>query len=34
MKRNARLFAVVACALFAFVFMGAEKAKKRSEELV
>ena len=28
MKRNVRLFAVVACALFAFVFMGAEKAKK------
>ena len=27
MKRNGRLFAVVACALFAFVFMGAEKAK-------
>ncbi len=26
MKRNVRLFAVVACALFAFVFMGAEKA--------
>jgi len=28
MLRNVRLFAVVACALFAFVFMGAEKAKK------
>ena len=27
MKRNVRLFAGVACALFAFVFMGAEKAK-------
>jgi branched-chain amino acid transport system substrate-binding protein len=27
MKRNVRLFAVVACALFAFMFMGAEKAK-------
>jgi branched-chain amino acid transport system substrate-binding protein len=27
MKRNVRLFAVVTCALFAFVFMGAEKAK-------
>ena len=27
MKRNVRLFAVVASALFAFVFMGAEKAK-------
>jgi branched-chain amino acid transport system substrate-binding protein len=27
MKRNMRLFAVVACALFAFVFMGAEKPK-------
>jgi branched-chain amino acid transport system substrate-binding protein len=27
MKRNVRLFAVVACALFAFVFMGAENAK-------
>ncbi len=27
MKRNVRLFAVVACALFAFVFMGAEKSK-------
>jgi branched-chain amino acid transport system substrate-binding protein len=27
MKRNVRLFAVVACALFAFVFMGAEKPK-------
>lgn len=27
MKRNMRLFSVVACALFAFVFMGAEKAK-------
>jgi branched-chain amino acid transport system substrate-binding protein len=27
MNRNARLFAVVACALFAFMFMGAEKAK-------
>jgi len=27
MKRNVRLFAIVACALFAFVFMGAEKAK-------
>jgi len=28
MKKNVRLFAVLACALFAFVFMGAEKAKK------
>jgi branched-chain amino acid transport system substrate-binding protein len=28
MKRNVRLFAVVGFALFAFVFMGAEKAKK------
>lgn len=28
MKRNVPLFAVVACALFSFVFMGAEKAKK------
>src|SRR4030065_158028 len=28
MKRNVRLFAVVACALFAFVFLGAEKAGK------
>ena len=28
MNRNIRLFAVVVCALFAFVFMGAEKAKK------
>jgi branched-chain amino acid transport system substrate-binding protein len=28
MKRNLRLFAVVACVLFAFVFMGAEKAGK------
>jgi branched-chain amino acid transport system substrate-binding protein len=28
MKRNVRLFVVVACTLFAFVFMGAEKAKK------
>ena len=27
MKRNVRLFAVVACVLFAFVFMGAEKPK-------
>ncbi|HEX2770622.1 MAG TPA: ABC transporter substrate-binding protein, partial [Geobacteraceae bacterium] len=27
MKRNVRLFAVLACALFAFVFMGAEKPK-------
>jgi branched-chain amino acid transport system substrate-binding protein len=27
MKRNVRLLAVVACALFAFVFMGAEKPK-------
>jgi branched-chain amino acid transport system substrate-binding protein len=27
MKRNARLFAVVACTLFAFVLMGAEKPK-------
>jgi branched-chain amino acid transport system substrate-binding protein len=27
MKRNVRLFAVVACVLFAFMFMGAEKAK-------
>ena len=27
MKRNVRLFAVVACALLAFVFMGAENAK-------
>jgi len=27
MKRTVRLFAVVACALFAFVFMGAEKPK-------
>lgn len=27
MKRNVSLFAVVACALFSFVFMGAEKAK-------
>jgi len=27
MKRISRLFSVVACALFAFVFMGAEKAK-------
>ena len=27
MKRNVRLVAVVACALFAFVFMGAEKPK-------
>jgi branched-chain amino acid transport system substrate-binding protein len=27
MKKNVRLFAVVACALFAFVFMGAENAK-------
>ena len=28
MKRSVSLFAVVACALFSFVFMGAEKAKK------
>ncbi len=28
MKRTVRLLAVVACVLFAFVFMGAEKAKK------
>jgi branched-chain amino acid transport system substrate-binding protein len=28
MKKNVSLFAVVACALFSFVFMGAEKAKK------
>jgi branched-chain amino acid transport system substrate-binding protein len=28
MKKNMRLFAVFACALFAFVFLGAEKAKK------
>ena len=28
MKRNVSLFAVVACALFSFVFLGAEKAKK------
>jgi branched-chain amino acid transport system substrate-binding protein len=28
MKRNVRLFAFVACSLFAFVFMGAEKARK------
>ncbi len=28
MKRNVSLFAVVACVLFSFVFMGAEKAKK------
>jgi len=28
MKRNVSQFAVVACLLFAFVFMGAEKAKK------
>jgi branched-chain amino acid transport system substrate-binding protein len=28
MKRNVSLFAVVACALLSFVFMGAEKAKK------
>jgi branched-chain amino acid transport system substrate-binding protein len=28
MKRNVRLFAVIACALFAFAFMGAEKARK------
>ena len=28
MKRNVRLIAVAACALFAFVFMGAMKAKK------
>jgi branched-chain amino acid transport system substrate-binding protein len=27
MKRNVRVFSVVACALFAIVFMGAEKAK-------
>ena len=31
MKRNVRLFAIVACALFAFVFMGAEKAKKAAQ---
>ena len=28
MRRTVRLFAVVACVLFAFVFLGAEKAKK------
>jgi branched-chain amino acid transport system substrate-binding protein len=28
MKRNVRLLAVIACALFAFVFLGAEKADK------
>ena len=28
MKRNVRHFTVLACALFAFVFLGAEKAKK------
>jgi len=28
MRRSVRLFAVVACVLFAFVFLGAEKAKK------
>jgi len=28
MQRTVRLFAVVACVLFAFVFLGAEKAKK------
>ena len=28
MKRNVSLFAVIACVLFSFVFMGAEKAKK------
>ncbi len=32
MKRNVRLFPVVACALFAFVFMGAEKARKPKGE--
>jgi len=31
MKRYARLIAVVACALFAFVFMGAEKAGKAAK---
>ena len=31
MKRNLRLFAVLACALFAFVFMGAEKAGKAAK---
>jgi len=31
MKRNVRLFAVVACSLFAFVFMGAEKAEKAAQ---
>src|SRR5665647_2260894 len=31
MKRNVRLFTVVACALFAFVFMGALKADKASK---
>ncbi len=31
MKRNGRVFAIVACALFAFVFMGAEKAKKAAK---
>jgi len=31
MKRNVRLFSVVACALFAFVFMGAEKARKAAQ---
>ncbi len=31
MKRKERLFAVLACALFAFVFMGAEKANKAAE---
>jgi branched-chain amino acid transport system substrate-binding protein len=31
MKRNVRLFAVVACSLFAFVFLGAENAKKAAQ---
>lgn len=31
MKRNVRLFTVVACALFAFVFMGALKADKAAK---
>lgn len=31
MKRKERLFAVLACALFAFVFMGAEKANKAAK---
>ena len=31
MRRNVRLLAVVACALFAFVFLGAEKANKAAK---